>query len=219
MSKPLYIFDMDETLINADCASLWNQFLVDQGIVQDPDFMRQDQHLMQLYAQGDMAMEEYLAFAMSPLAGIPCQQVANWVDQCVEHYILPRQFPQAKQLVNSLLAQQQELLVISASVSFLVHAVAARLGIEQALGIDLQVVDGCYTEQITGIPSYREGKVARLRQWLAEQNNRFDELHFYTDSINDLPLCLHADYAYLVNPCPQLAKYANQPGWQQLHWG
>ncbi|MEF1341684.1 HAD-IB family hydrolase, partial [Vibrio rotiferianus] len=23
MSKPLYVFDMDETLINADCAMIW----------------------------------------------------------------------------------------------------------------------------------------------------------------------------------------------------
>ncbi|MEF1307625.1 HAD-IB family hydrolase, partial [Vibrio owensii] len=24
MSKPLYVFDLDETLINADCAMIWN---------------------------------------------------------------------------------------------------------------------------------------------------------------------------------------------------
>ncbi|TKF05158.1 HAD-IB family hydrolase, partial [Vibrio kanaloae] len=28
MFKPLYVFDMDETLINADAAMLWNEFLV-----------------------------------------------------------------------------------------------------------------------------------------------------------------------------------------------
>ncbi len=32
MSKPLYVFDMDETLINADCAMIWNAFLVEKGI-------------------------------------------------------------------------------------------------------------------------------------------------------------------------------------------
>lgn len=31
MSKPLYVFDMDETLFDADCAMLWNRFLVEKG--------------------------------------------------------------------------------------------------------------------------------------------------------------------------------------------
>lgn len=68
--------------------------------------------------------------------------------------------------------------------------VAAALEIDQALGIDVAMVDGGYSGEITGIPSYQQGKVARLAQW-REAHPQYDgEVTFYTDSINDLPLCL-----------------------------
>ncbi|MEF1164968.1 HAD-IB family hydrolase, partial [Vibrio parahaemolyticus] len=50
MSKPLYVFDMDEALINADCAMIWNVFLVEKGIATQSNFIEEDQRLMALYA-------------------------------------------------------------------------------------------------------------------------------------------------------------------------
>ncbi|MBE8924164.1 HAD-IB family hydrolase, partial [Escherichia coli] len=44
------------------------------------------------------------------------------------------------------------------------------------------------------------------------------EVTFYTDSINDLPLCLHADRVRLVNPCPQLQAAGAGYGWPVLSW-
>lgn len=110
------------------------------------------------------------------------------------------------------------MLIISASVSLLVQAVAAALEIDQALGIDVEMVDGGYSGVIAGIPSYQQGKVARLAQW-REAHPQYDgEVTFYTDSINDLPLCLHADRVRLVNPRPQLQAAGAGYGWPVLSW-
>lgn len=96
--------------------------------------------------------------------------------------------------------------------------VAAALEIDQALGIDVEMVDGGYSGVIAGIPSYQQGKVARLAQW-REAHPQYDgEVTFYTDSINDLPLCLHADRVRLVNPCPQLQAAGAGYGWPVLSW-
>lgn len=120
--------------------------------------------------------------------------------RCVREAILPRVYPQAWELIRRLRAEGEQMLIISASVSLLVQAVAAALEIDQALGIDVAMVDGGYSGEITGIPSYQQGKVARLAQW-REAHPQYDgEVTFYTDSINDLPLCLHADRVRLVNP-------------------
>ncbi|MFG0887647.1 HAD family hydrolase [Vibrio sp. CJQ_6] len=219
MSQPLYVFDMDDTLIDGDCAMIWNEFLVDQGIATDPDFLAQDRHLMSLYARGEMDMEDYLDYVMQPLFALPVEQVHALVEACVDSRILPRLFPQAKVLIEQLSADGIPMLIISASVSFLVEAVARKIGVEHALGIDMAVRDGRYTSEIVGVPSYREGKVTRLENWLLTHPELVGELHFFTDSINDLPLCLHADFAYLVNPCERLAQHAHQPHWQVLRWG
>ncbi|RJX70026.1 HAD family hydrolase [Vibrio sinensis] len=219
MPKSLYVFDMDDTLINGDCAVIWNEFLVSKGIANQANFLEEDRRLMSLYAQGKMNMEDYLQFAMTPLRNIPVEQVKAWVDECVEHCILPRLFPQAKQRIEELTRDGCDMLVISATVTFLVATVAKRIGITNALGIDLKQKNGIYTSEILGVPSYREGKVTRLEAWRRTQAQAYAPIHFYSDSINDLSLCQYADFTYLVNPCPRLREHADQPNWIILNWG
>lgn len=218
MLKPLYVFDMDETLINADCAMIWNQFLVKKGIATDPNFLEEDKRLMALYAQGSMDMEDYLSFAIAPVKDLPITQVKALAEECVIKHVLDKQFRQSKPLIEQLKRDNIDMVIISASVTFLVEAVGRHIGIPTALGIDLVEKDGRYTPQVSGVASYREGKVTRLQQWLEAQSQQYSEIHFYTDSINDLPLCQHADYAYLVNPCPRLKAVSDQPNWTILDW-
>ncbi|MCF7494385.1 HAD-IB family hydrolase [Vibrio sp. L5-1] len=218
MFKPLYVFDMDETLINADAAMLWNAFLVEKGIATAPNFIEEDKRLMGLYSEGKLNMEDYLTFSMQPLADMPTEQVTALVEECVEQHILPKQFKQSKPLIEQLDRDNIDMLIISASVTFLVEAVGRKVGIENALGIDLVESQGRFTSEILGVPSYREGKVTRLKEWLDNQETNYSNIHFYTDSINDLPLCEYADFAYLVNPCPRLKAIADQPNWSILDW-
>ena len=219
MSKPLYVFDLDETLINADCAMIWNEFMVKKGIATAPNFIEEDKRLMGLYAEGKMDMEDYLTFSMKPIENMPIEQVNALVEECVENHILTKQFPQAKTLIEQLSGDEIDMVIISASVTFLVEAVGQRIGIPNVLGIDLVEADNRYSAEIDGIPSYREGKVTRLKQWLETQPDNYSEIHFYTDSVNDLPLCEYADYAYLVNPCPRLKEHTKRPNWTVLSWG
>lgn len=218
MPKPLYVFDMDETLIGADCSMVWNEFLVEKGVVSQPGFLKEDKRLMALYSQGKMDMEEYLDFTMSPLAQLSTDEVEKLVKECVETCILEKQFAQSKSLISTLSRDNIDMLIISASVSFLVEAVGSQIGISNALGIDLQINENRYTSEIIGVPSYREGKVIRLKDWLASQPSTYSSIHFYTDSINDLPLCKFADHVYLVNPCQQLSEQAKYHNWTRLKW-
>ena len=218
MSKPLYVFDMDETLVNGDAAMMWNEFLVEKGIASDASFVEEDQRLMGLYTQGKLDMEDYLTFAMQPLVDMTTQQVNALVEECVDTKVLPNLFKQTLPLIEQLKRDEIDMLIISASVTFLVEVVGRKLGIPEALGIDLVEKQGRYTSKIEGVPSYREGKVTRLEQWIAAQPTTYSEIHFYTDSINDLPLCEFSDYAYLVNPCRRLKALSDRPNWQILNW-
>lgn len=218
MNKPLIIFDLDETLIAGDSALIWSEFLLQQGIITNPDFLQEDRRLMALYALGELDMQAYLNFSMAAISHLSCAKVDRLAELCVTQQILPRLYPQAKSLLASLQAQQIDTLMISATVSFIVEKVAKKLAFSDAMGIDLVVKNGCYSAQISGVPTYRSGKVERLEQWLAKQKNTFTPINFYTDSINDLPLCLHVDNPTVVNPCAQLKKQAQQFQWPILAW-
>ncbi len=136
----------------------------------------------------------------------------------VKEKIRPRFYPQAKALVAEYQQQQIPVIIISATVSFIVKKIATELNIHTALGIDMVMENGCYTGQIDGIATFREGKVKRIKQWLEQQNSYPEIIRFYSDSINDLPMCQFADEVITINADTRLKAEAQQQGWQQLTW-
>ena len=218
MPQPLYVFDLDDTLINGDCAMLWSAFIAEQGIALDPDHAAKDGELMAHYATGTLDMAQYLDFSMAPLRHVNLEQVQQLAQQFVTERVLPRLYPQAQRLIAELTRDGMTMLIISASVNFIVQAVAQQIGIKHAIGIDLKIENQCYTSQVQGVASFREGKVTRLTDWLSDHREHQGNVHFFTDSINDLPLCQYADHTYLVNPCPRLAAHAKQTPWTVLAW-
>ncbi|NQD96458.1 HAD-IB family hydrolase, partial [Pseudomonas sp. CrR25] len=85
----LAIFDLDETLIDGDCASLWSAEMAKLGWVDGDSFLARDHELMTLYAEGKLAMEDYMAFSLSPLVGRSEEEVAFVVEPFVEDVIEP----------------------------------------------------------------------------------------------------------------------------------
>ncbi|MEZ8062087.1 HAD-IB family hydrolase, partial [Vibrio kanaloae] len=52
MTTPLYVFDLDETLMDGNSAMIWNEFLVEKGLANEPSFLNEERRLMTLYVQG-----------------------------------------------------------------------------------------------------------------------------------------------------------------------
>lgn len=215
---PLAIFDLDETLIHGDCASLWSEQMVRLEWVDAESFLRKDQQLMQAYAEGQLAMEDYMAFSLEPVAGRAPEEVDFLVEPWVEDYIEPIIFSDATRTIARHRAAGDRILIISASAVFLVQAIADRLGVDEVLAINLEVAHGVYSGRTEGVLTYREGKVTRLAQWLHEQGESLDGASFYSDSRNDLPLLLKVAHPQVVNPDPVLRAHAEQAGWPIHEW-
>ena len=85
------------------------------------------------------------------------------------------------------------------------------LGIEHIIAPHPELIDDCYTGRIVGIPSFQDGKVTRLNDWLEQQQLSLAGSYFYSDSHNDLPLLERAQHA--VDPDDTLKARAEQQGW------
>ncbi|NKQ09444.1 HAD family hydrolase [Pseudomonas sp. SST3] len=214
----LAIFDLDETLIDGDCASLWAREMAKIGWVDGESFLRKDAELMAEYAFGRLAMEDYMIFSLTPLVGRTADEVAHVVAPFVEEVIEPLIYSDAMRHIAEHRKVGDRILIISASAEFLVKAIAARLGVEDTLAIQLEEQYGFYNGRTLGVLSYREGKVTRLRQWATEHGESLEGVHFYSDSINDLPLLEQVAYPHVVNPDPLLREQAGAKGWPQLSW-
>ena len=71
----LALFDLDETLIAGDSASLWLEYMV-AGELAPAGMVAEEQAMMSLYHQGKMDMHQYMAFTLQPLAG----KTRQWLD-------------------------------------------------------------------------------------------------------------------------------------------
>ena len=91
--------------------------------------------------------------------------------------------------------------------------IAELFGIADLLASEVEMVDGRYTGRPTGIPCYREGKVLRLREWLADNGLDLDGSWCYSDSHNDLPLLESVTHPYAVDPDETLRETAERRGW------
>ncbi|MGA4637057.1 HAD family hydrolase [Pseudomonas solani] len=214
----LAIFDLDDTLIDGDCASLWSEHMAAIGWVDGESFVKKDHELMALYAEGKLAMEDYMAFSLSPLVGRTPEEVAFVVEPFVEDVIEPIFHSDATRCLASHREAGDRILVISASAHFLVSAIAERLKIDEVLAIDLEEQHGHYSGNTRGVLTYREGKVTRLHAWLEAEGENLDGAYFYSDSRNDLPLLKLVSNPRVVNPDPALREHAEQAGWPILDW-
>ena len=214
----LAIFDLDETLIHGDCATLWSEQMGRLGWVDPVSFMQRNNELMAAYSRGELAMEDYMAFSLEPLIGRSPEEVAHLVEPWVEDYIEPIIFSDATRTIAAHRKAGDRILVISASGTHLVKPFAERLGIDEVLGIELEIKHGVYTGNTVGTLTYREGKITRLLEWLDAEEENLEGASFYSDSRNDLPLLLKVDHPHAVNPDPVLREHAEKAGWPIHHW-
>lgn len=209
----LAIFDLDNTLLGGDSDHAWGQFLVDKGIVDGDAYQRANDYFLQQYQQGGLDIEEFLAFALQPLAQHPKQQLDEWHRQFMQQAIEPMRLPKA----NALLQQHRDkgdlLLIITATNQFVTGPIAASMGVEHMLATVPELIDGAYTGRVEGTPCFQAGKVERLQAWLQSTGHSLAGSTFYSDSHNDLPLLEIVDFPVAVDPDPTLERVARKREW------
>jgi phosphoserine phosphatase len=96
---------------------------------------------------------------------------------------------------------------------FVTAPIAQLLGVPTVLSTEPEIIDNRYTGRYLGTPTYQEGKVTALREWLAKSAHSMDGCYFYSDSINDLALLEQVDNPITVHPDEKLEAIAEDRGW------
>ncbi len=212
----LAIFDLDNTLIAGDSDHGWGQFLVEQGAVDAEHYRRTNDRFYQDYENGCMDMEAYLRFALEPLRDLEPARLAELHRRFMAEVVAPMQLPRAQRLLADHRAAGDFLLVITSTNRFIVEPICEALGVDDLIATEPEKVDGRYTGRVLGVPSYREGKVTRMHEWLQGRDWRLEDSCFYSDSINDLPLLEAVGRPVAVDPDEALRAIALKRAWEVI---
>jgi HAD superfamily hydrolase (TIGR01490 family) len=212
----LALFDLDNTLLAGDSDFQWAQFLIEQRVLDREVYEAQNVEFYEQYKSGTLDIHEFLDFQLKPLSRHPRGQLDAWHGEFMKERILPLITPEARKLINKHMLGRDLCVIITATNRFVTAPIAQELGISNLIATEAEQRDGEYTGRVSGLPCFREGKIARLESWLDEHNLTwlsFLESWFYSDSLNDLPLLNKVTHPVAVDPDATLKAHAEKKGW------
>jgi HAD superfamily hydrolase (TIGR01490 family) len=215
--KSLALFDLDHTLLNGDSDHAWGHFLAEQGVVNGDEHRQRNEAFWAQYKDGTLDINAYLRFALAPIAGKSDTELAGLQATFMQHKIEPMISAAALRLLEKHDGELRA--IVTATNAFVTKPIAQRFGVDHLIACEVEMVAGRYTGNPVGVPSFREGKVARVDAWLASMElciEDFETSWFYSDSLNDLPLLQRVNHPVAVNPDPTLRRFALEQDWLVL---
>lgn len=209
----LAIFDLDNTLLGGDSDHGWGEFLVGRGLVDEEQFRATNDRYYHQYQSGQLDIHAYLAFALEPLTRHSVDELQALHIEFMRDMVAPMRLAKADALLAEHRARGDYLLIVTATNAFVTRPIAASLGVDDIIATEPELKNGRYTGRIVGTPSFREGKVTRLNEWLHDHDFDLAGSSFYSDSQNDLPLLEMVDKPVAVDPDDTLRATAIARGW------
>ena len=217
--KKIALFDLDHTLVPFDSDYEWGEFTITLGWRDGVEFRRLNTGFFEQYKAGTLDLHEYVRFATSAIreqgATNSIAAHARFMRAVVQKGIKK----EALDLVRQHEDAGAEVVIVTATNEFVTRPIADAFGVKNLIAVELERdMQGQLTGEIKGTPSFRQGKVVRVTEWLATRGLDWDgvETWFYSDSMNDLPLLDKATYPVATNPDDRLRALAKERGWRIL---
>lgn len=216
----LALFDLDGTLLEIDSDHAFGEFMVRLGWADGEAFRRANDAFYAQYQAERLDVAEYVRFATSAWRGRSAPELAEASRRFIDEVIRPSLHDSARALLRRHAEAGDRLAIVTATNEFVTRPIATLLGVDALIATELQR-DGAgrVTGELQGVPSFREGKVRRVADWLARDGLRlqdFERSFFYSDSTNDLALLEHVSHPVATNPAPALERIAAERGWPIL---
>lgn len=217
----LCLFDLDHTLLPLDSDHEFGEFLVRIGLADPVNYRARNDGFYQQYVDGTLVLDHYIEFTTSVWRTLSFDDQRALQQRFMAEVITPAILPQAMDLVREHQSQGDLVAIVTATNEFVTRPIADAFGVAELIAVRLcRDAQGRVTGQIDGVPSFKEGKITRVDEWLSQQGRRrsdFERITFYSDSPNDLPLLELASHPVATNPSEALKNHALAKGWRVLN--
>lgn len=216
----LALFDLDHTLIDFDSGLAWTRFLQSRGVLPRSAEETYIGYARQ-YVAGTLDIHAMHHAGLAPLARHPLEVLQKWARD-----FRAAMAPRLREDMRALVRQHQQAgdlcAIVTATTRLISEPFAHLFEVPHLVATEAQVVNNRLTGVIEGEPCFRELKVERVGQWLAEglrpprTLSDFAETWFYSDSANDLHLLQAVSHPVAVRPDERLRVHALSRGWKLI---
>ena len=216
----LAIFDLDNTLLDGDSDYNWGIYLVKKGYRDEEEHKVKNQKFFEEYQHGNLDIFAFAEFQFQFLKNNTRKFLNDVRSDYIDEIIKPMVLKKAVDLVSQHKEAGDSLLIITATNSFITKPIGELFGIENLIGTDPEEYLGEFTGNVKGTPSFKEGKVTRLFDWLDARDFKltdFEKTFFYSDSHNDLALLEVVTNPVVVNGDKILLEKAQEKNWPTLN--
>ena len=207
--KQLTIFDLDNTILKGDSDYSWIKYMIDSGFVDKDEYTTKNNYFYEQYEKGLLDFDEYTIFALSTIKGKSVNNINNLMKDFMEKIIEPMINIYILKILHDHNHNNDEMLLASATNSAVVNPIAKRLGFNNVIATEVEIIDNIYSGNYINGSALGEGKKDKVMQWMELNGfHDFKNTTFYSDSINDLPLLMEVEKPVAVNPDNQLREIA-----------
>ena len=208
-------FDLDDTLLQGDCDDAWGHHLAQSDLPTTDNLKDDIERFNRDYHAGTLNIDDYVACLMQPVMAMERAELTAMVEQFVEQTVMPMLRKHMRAIVELHRQAGHRLVVVTATNEIIARPVAAKLfNISDVLATEIVVDEaGRYSDKIKGIPTFQEGKTARLKEYAEQHNEDITQAWYYGDSLNDYPVMLNVKHPVAVAPAQNLRERAELHAW------
>ena len=193
------IFDLDDTLLCGDCERYWSDFMIKKNLLKEGDHTAKINQFDDDYRKGILNFDLYSSYIQEPLRGRSLDEVNSFIKEFIPNVIDELSDSLTKKLILES-KSADKVLIASGSHDFLVKGFADYFEIESSIGTPVEIKNNIFTGNLSGEPTFKQGKVNAVKVWCSENNLKISDSIFYSDSINDLPMFEVCGQPIAVNP-------------------
>ncbi|HOO89683.1 MAG TPA: HAD family hydrolase [Syntrophales bacterium] len=217
-TKVAAFFDFDQTLVEVETGRMAMQWMRDNRMIL-PGFMLKVLIANVLYKLGILSEERMLRVMLTFYKGRKLDDFRKGSENFYREYLQPHLAPAILSRVAFHKERGHLLVLISASLRYLLEPVMEDLGFDVLLCTDLEEgKDGLLTGRPTWPVCIREHKKEFTLKIAREYGLNLEESYAYGDSHSDLPLLELVGHPHAVEPSPLLETIARQRGWPILSY-
>ena len=211
-------FDLDKTIIAKSAVLAFGRPLYREGLLSRRTILRgmYSQVVFMLVGADEDRMERLRESMLSLIKGWNRDHVASIVRETLDEIITPIVFQEALDLFTLHQQEGRPVVIVSSSPEEVVGPLAEYLGADDFIATRSEIdAEGCYTGELD-FYAYGPHKADAIREYASARGIDLEASYSYSDSITDVPMLEVVGHPVVVNADRELAKYANERGWEQL---